>query len=214
MAFELVQEFVQAVIAGDITGDHDAAVCVDAEGAGVQGQVVEIAKGEAIGNVVGSTVSVPFDVGGLDAQGRAGQAAVEGADGAFAAVGAEDGGAELGVAFAGSFGGGCGGRGRIKANGLADGWMEGRGPILVEDDGGEFGAEIGVLGEFLPEGFPYRAYRVVFEEGGLGWGGAGFLEGELVGVVDGPEAIALEVPEGKFGVVGFPCGAEFLEEFF
>ena len=63
----------------------------------VERLVVEGAEGEAVGDLVGATMRVPHDVGGIETERRVGKPQVEVADGAPALVGAQYGVAEVRV---------------------------------------------------------------------------------------------------------------------
>ncbi len=86
--------------------DDDVEVVGKGEGAEVKEFVVEGAEGEAVGNVVGSVVCVPLNVGGFKAYGLSVQLQVVAADGALVLVIGKNGLRKVGVPLPFLFGDG------------------------------------------------------------------------------------------------------------
>ena len=187
-------------------GDEDGQVLGDADGAAVEGAVVEAAAGEAVGGSVGASGLVPHDVGGVEAEVGAVEAHAVAAEGAGVAVEVEHFGPEVGVAVAAS--GGV----EIEADSLQDLAVQRFGEVGVEEFAGDLGDEQGIALEGGVDGGREAALDAELQEFAFEGVGVALAAGEFDGVVDLPEAVGLEAPEGVFGVDGLAGRPELLEE--
>ena len=118
-------------------GNENGQVLGDADGAAVEGPVVEAAAGEAVGGSVGASGLMPHDVGGVEAEVGAVEAHAVAAEGAGVAVEVEHFRPEVGVAVAAS--GGV----EIEADSLQDLAVQRFGEVGVEEFVGDLGRRAG-----------------------------------------------------------------------
>ena len=145
-------------------GDEDSVLVVEADGASVEGLVVQRTQGQTVVFCVRAGGGVPADVGGFDTQTRVFQHCIEAADGASVLVDAQDGVTEGGIAASPE-----GRHNPGHADGVEQILVDRLGEVVVEDPLGDLVNESGVG---LEPGDKIRRKATVgtgFKKHALGW---------------------------------------------